>query len=549
MEDTIFDRDTEFDAIVVGAGFAGLYMLHRLRGMGLSARVYEAGTNVGGTWYWNRYPGARCDVESLAYSFSFDEDLEQEWTWTERYATQPQILEYLDHVADRFDLRRDILFERRIDRAHYSDAGNRWHVTTEEGDSATAQYLVMATGCLSVPALPEINGLADFKGEFYQASRWPHEEVDFTGKQVGVIGTGSSAIQAIPVIAEQAGHLTVFQRTPNFSLPAKNAPLDPAFMATYKENYRDHRENYRWGHSLGNGDIKAEIGKTGPYAETAEGMNDADYNALLEYHWAIGGAYIINVFADTMISEETNARFSAFIRRKIHETVKDPETAEALCPTTYPVGSRRICVDSNYFEAFNRNNVTLANLRKNPIDHVTETGIQLADSVVDLDMLVLATGFDAMTGALLAIDIRGRDGQKLADKWAEGPRTYLGLMMAGFPNLFTITGPGSPSVLSSMIVSIEQHVDFIIDCLTHAAALETTKIETYKDVEDKWMSHVADAGNATLYRKGNSWYQGANIPGKPRVFMPYVASVGDYRKICDDVAADGYRGFTFAGSR
>lgn len=546
MEDTAFDRDVEFDVIVVGAGFAGLYMLHRLRAMGLSARVYEAGTDVGGTWYWNRYPGARCDVESLAYSFSFDEDLEQEWEWKERYATQPQILDYLNHVADRFELRRDIRFERRVASARYSDAANRWQVTTEQGDSAAAPYLVMATGCLSVPAVPKIDGLGDFKGELYQASLWPHEEVDFAGKNVGIIGTGSSAIQAIPVIAEQAGQLTVFQRTPSFSLPAKNAALDPNFIAAYKKNYRGHRENYRWGISLGNGDIKAEIGKTTPFAETAEGMSDADFDALVEQHWAIGGAYIINVFGDTLINEETNARFAAFVRRKIRETVKDPETAEALCPTTHPVGSRRICVDSHYFETFNRDNVTLANLRKNPIDHITETGIQLADGFVGLDMLVLATGFDAMTGALLNIDIRGRDGRKLADKWAEGPRTYLGLMMAGFPNLFTITGPGSPSVLSSMIVSIEQHVDFIVDCLAHAATQGATTIETNEDVEDKWVSHVADAGNATLYRKGDSWYLGANIPGKPRIFMPYIASVGDYRKICDGVVADGYRGFTFA---
>lgn len=546
MDEQTTDRDAEFDAIIVGAGFGGMYMLYRLRKMGLSARVYETATTVGGTWYWNRYPGARCDAESLAYSFSFDEELEQEWEWTERYSTQAEILEYAEHVTDHFDLRRDMRFERRVDSAHYDEAANRWRVTTEQGDSASAQFLIMATGCLSVPTLPDIEGLDDFKGKRYQASAWPHEPISFEGQHVGIIGTGSSAIQAIPVIAEGAKHLTVFQRTPNYSVPAKNVPLNPEFVEAYKKNYPGHRHNYRTGLSNGFGDLNPEVTETVPYAETSAGMSDEEFNAVLEEKWNIGGAFFLTVIADTMSNEETNKRFADFVRNKIRETVKDAETADALCPVDHPIGSKRICVDIDYYETYNRDNVTLANLRKNPIERITETGIQLADGHVDLDTLVLATGFDAMTGALLGIDIRGQGGQRLADKWAEGPRAYLGLIMAGFPNLFTITGPGSPSVLSNMLVSIEQHVDFIMDCLGHATELGAAKIETSVDVEDDWVSYVGEVGDETLYGQGGSWYLGVNIAGKPRVFMPLATGVGPYREICDEIAADGYRGFKFA---
>ena len=546
MNATTMDKDAEFDVIIVGAGFAGMYMLHRLRKEGRTARVYETGYTVGGTWYWNRYPGARCDAESLAYSFSFDEELEQEWEWTERYSTQPEILEYAEHVADRFDMRRDIRFERRVDSAHYDEDANRWRVTTEQGDSASAQFLIMATGCLSVPNLPDIEGLDDFKGKRYQASAWPHEPVSFEGQRVGIIGTGSSAIQAIPVIAEGAEHLTVFQRTPNYSIPAGNVPLDPEFVEAYKKNYPGHRHNYRTGLSNGFGDLNPEVSETVPYAETAAGLSDEEFNAVIEEKWNIGGAYILTAIGDTMSNEATNKRFADFVRNKIRETVKDAETADALCPVDHPIGSKRICVDIDYYETYNRDNVTLVNLRKNPIERITETGIQLADGHVDLDTLVLATGFDAMTGALLGIDIRGQGGQRLADKWAEGPRAYLGLIMAGFPNLFTITGPGSPSVLSNMLVSIEQHVDFIMDCLGHADELGAAKIETSVDVEDDWVSYVGEVADETLYGQGGSWYLGVNVAGKPRVFMPLATGVGPYREICDEIAADGYRGFKFA---
>ncbi len=540
------DENARFDAIIIGAGFAGMYMLHKLRGMGLTARVYETADNVGGTWYWNRYPGARCDAESLAYSFSFDEELEQDWNWTERYATQPEILKYAEHVADRFDLRRDIRFERRVDTAHYDESNNRWRVTTEQGDSASAQFLITAIGCLSVPALPDIEGLDDFKGHRYQASLWPHEGVDFSGQRVGIIGTGSSAIQAIPVIAEQADHLTVFQRTPNYSVPAQNFPLDQNWVDAFKKNYRGHRYNQKHGLNSGFGDLKTEIAETVPLAEVGDDLSDAEIEAGLEERWERGGAYFMNVVSDSMMSERTNARFVAFVHKKIRETVNDPETAEWLCPTSHPIGTRRICVDIGYYETYNRDNVTLRNLRKTPIERITERGVLLSDGEVEIDTLVLATGFDAMTGPFFNIDIRGKNAQPLKEKWVEGPRAYLGLMAAGFPNMFMITGPGSPSVLSNMLVSIEQHVDFIADCLTRAARENATKIEANLDSENWWVSHVNDVANDTLYPRGGSWYLGANIKGKPRVFMPYAAGVGAYREICDHIAAQDWRGFEFS---
>jgi cyclohexanone monooxygenase len=540
------DVPRHFDIIVVGAGFAGLYMLYKARTLGLSVRGYEAGADVGGTWYWNRYPGARCDAESLAYSYSFDPALEQEWAWTERYATQPEILRYAQHVADRHDLRRDIRFERRVTSAVYRESGNRWEVTTEAGDTASAQFLVMATGCLSVPLVPQIEGLQSFAGECYYSGAWPHQPVAFTGKRVGVIGTGSSAIQAIPSIAETAGDLTVFQRTPNFRVPARNAPLDPAWAAAFKRNYRRHRHLHRQGLSSGFGDLDIEPRPRAPDAGTAAGLSDEAFEALVEARWQRGGAFILGTAGDTLLNADTNRRFAALVHRKIRETVRDPATADALCPTSHPIGAKRICVDIEYYATYNRANVHLVNLRENPIERITPHGVQLRDRHVDLDMLVLATGFDAMTGALLRIDIRGSNGLRLADNWAEGPRTYLGLMVAGFPNLFTITGPGSPSVLSNMLVSIEQHVDFVADCLIRMREIGRATVQTCVEAEDEWVRHVNDVADATLFPKGGSWYLGANVPGKPRVFMPYAGGVGAYREICDAVAADDWRGFVFS---
>ncbi|MFI5318229.1 MAG: flavin-containing monooxygenase [Myxococcota bacterium] len=540
------DDGARFDVIVVGAGFAGMYLLHRLRGMGLSACVYEAGSSVGGTWYWNRYPGARCDAESLAYSYSFSRELEQEWSWSERYATQPEILRYAEHVAERFDLKRDIRFERRVTRAHWSDAAGDWSVETDRGDRASARFCVMATGCLSMPSEPNIPGLRDFAGPTYWASKWPHHPVDFSGLRVGVIGTGSSAIQAIPVIAARAGHTTVFQRTPNFSVPAANAPLDPAFVDAFKQNYPQHRRNHRLGFGAGFGDLQVEPHAGAPIFESAAGKSEAEVREVLESFWRIGGARFCGAIADTLMNPDTNRLVADFVRDKIRAIVKDPETAAALSPTSHPIGTKRICVDTGYFETYNRDNVRLVDLAKRPIERITATGVQLRGGErCELDALVMATGFDAMTGALLRIDVRGAHGAKLADKWAAGPRSYLGLGVVGFPNLFMITGPGSPSVLSNMIVSIEQHVDWTLACIAWMRAHGHTRIEATSPAEEQWVAHVNEVANGTLFPSAGSWYMGANIPGKPRVFMPYAAGVGPYREICDRVAAHEYEGFAF----
>lgn len=536
------------DAVIVGAGFAGMYMLYRLRELGFTVVVFEAGDDVGGTWYWNRYPGARCDAESLAYSFSFSPELEQEWEWTERYATQPEILDYARHVSRRFDLRKDIHFNTRVTHTRYADDRNLWQVTTDSDVQVEARFCIMATGCLSVPQLPGIPGLDNFKGNRYQASRWPHELVSFKGQRVGIIGTGSSGIQAIPVIAAEADHLTVFQRTPNFSVPAKNSPLDQNWVAAFKKNYRAHRNNHRIGNGSGFGDLDIE-----PRTEMLEpalraDLTDDKATQILEDAWNRGGARFMNVIGDQLLNDEANAFAVAFVHRKIHEIVEDQQTAELLCPTNHPIGTRRICVDTDYYATYNRDNVRLISVKDHPIESIAENGIQLNNEFVELDTLVLATGFDAMTGALLRIDIRGENGQSLKDHWQAGPKTYLGLMASGFPNLFTITGPGSPSVLSNMLVSIEQHVDWIIDCLNYMNAHQYQTISAVPEAEESWIAHVNEVANTTLFPKGGSWYLGANVEGKPRIFMPYAGGVGVYREICDDVAVDDYRGFDFQES-
>jgi len=524
----------DLDAVIVGAGFAGLYMLHRLRGLGISARVYEAGDGVGGTWYWNRYPGARCDVESMDYSYSFSDELQQEWQWTERYASQPEILRYINHVADRFDLRRDVRLSTRVTAAVFDEATHRWAVSTDRGERVSARFCIMATGCLSAAQVPDFKGLETFEGAWYHTGNWPHEGVDFTGQRVGVIGTGSSAIQSIPLIARQAAHLFVFQRTPNFSIPARNAPLDPEYERRWKANYAEHRRQAR----------ESRVG----FVVERNDLSALEVSAeerLREYEsrWSRGGLGFNATFADLLTSKDANDTAAEFFRAKIRAAVRDPVVAETLSPRHYPVGTKRLCVDTDYYDTFNRDNVTLIDLRTAPIEAITPTGLRTRDEAYALDSLVFATGFDAMTGALLSIDVRGRAGQPLRHKWAEGPRTYLGLAVAGFPNLFAITGPGSPSVLSNMIVSIEQHVDWIADCLVYLREHDRRSIEATAEAEDAWVAHVNEVGNATLYPLANSWYMGANIPGKPRIFMPYIGGVGVYRQFCDDVAAKGYEGF------
>ena len=529
-----------YDVVVVGAGFAGMYMLHRLRGQGLSARVYEQGGDVGGTWYWNRYPGARCDVESMQYSYSFSDELQQEWNWSERYAPQPEILKYANHVADRFNLRSDIQLNTRIDRAVFDENANTWSVASSDGKTVTAKYVVLATGCLSNARMPDIKGLADFKGNVYHTGHWPHESVDFTGQRVGVIGTGSSGIQSVPVIAEQASHLAVFQRTANFSIPARNAELTSEEREAFRRNYPEIRRFAR------------EESRNGIYTEMPDrgALDDGDNERRSKYEsrWNRGGLTFMSVYNNLALDKAANDTAADFVRAKIAEIVKDPETAKLLQPNNHPIGSKRICIDTEYFATFNRPNVTLVDIKFNPIEEILPNAVRTGDRDYEVDTLVLATGFDAMTGSVARIDIRGRNGQTLNRKWAEGPKTYLGLMSVGFPNLFIITGPGSPSVLSNMIVSIEQHVDWIADCIVFMRDRSLVAMEAKQDAEDNWVAHVNEVAHTTLYPQANSWYMGANIPGKPQIFMPYIGGVGTYRQICNDVAAKGYEGFAMTGA-
>src|SRR5436190_12472535 len=529
-----------YDVVVVGAGFAGMYMLHKLRGLGLSVRVYEQGGDVGGTWYWNRYPGARCDVESMQYSYSFSDELQQEWDWSERYAPQPEILKYANHVADRFNLRSDIQLNTRVDRAVFDESASTWQVTTSERKTVRAKFVVLATGCLSNARMPDIKGLSEFKGKVYHTGHWPHEPVDFTGQRVAVIGTGSSGIQSVPVIAEQASQLTVFQRTPNFSIPARNAALTAeerqALRAKYPEIRRFAREEARNG-------IYTEMPDRGALDD-----GDNERRSKYEARWAHGGLTFMSVYNNLAIDKAANDTAANFVRQKIAEIVKDPDTARLLQPNNHPIGSKRICIDTDYFAAFNRPNVKLVDIRSNPIEEILPNAVRAGGKDYEVGALVLATGLDAMTGSVAKIDIRGRNRQTSDQKWAEGPKTYLGLMSAGFPNLFIITGPGSPSVLSNMIVSIEQHVDWIADCVAYLRDRGLDTMEAEKQAEDSWVAHVNEVAYTTLYPQAHSWYMGANIPGKPQIFMPYIGGVGVYRQICNDVAAKGYEGFAMTGT-
>ncbi|HJT89501.1 MAG TPA: NAD(P)/FAD-dependent oxidoreductase, partial [Bryobacteraceae bacterium] len=501
---------------------------------GFSVVAFEAGSGVGGTWYWNRYPGARCDVESLQYAYSFDEDLVREWQWSERYASQPEILRYLNHVADRLDLKRDIRFETRIVSAIFDEATSRWEVTTDRAGRISTQFCIMATGCLSAAKDPEYRGIETFRGKWYQTARWPHEGVDFTGRRVGLIGTGSSAIQAVPVIARQAAQLVVFQRTPNFSVPAQNAPLAPETIRDWKTNHAGYLERARAQPFA----ILFERNET-PAIEASPAERENEY----EKRWQYGGIALLGAFGDLIVNKDSNDTAAEFVRAKIRSIVRDPAVAEKLSPRNHPIGAKRLCLDTGYYETFNRENVTLVDLRSEPIQEITPAGLRTAAAEYPLDSIVFATGFDAMTGALQHIDIRGRGGATLRQKWMQGPRAYLGLMISGFPGLFTITGPGSPSVLSNMAVSIEQHVDWIAACLAYLREHGYATIEPTGEAEDGWVAHVAEVGNATLFPLANSWYMGANVPGKPRVFMPYVGGFPVYRQKCDEVAARGYEGF------
>ena len=529
--------DSAFDVVIVGAGFAGLYMLHKTRRLGLCAVVFEAGDGVGGTWYWNRYPGARCDVESMEYSYQFDDDLQQQWHWSERFAPQPEILKYANHVADRFDLRRDIRFSTRVTAAHFDESALCWTVRTDRGSAVTGRFVVMATGCLSSTNKPAFKGLDSFKGPTYHTGEWPHEPVDFTGQRVAVIGTGSSAVQSIPIIAQQASALTVFQRTANFSIPARNAPLDPAYEVRIKADYRGFRAR--------NNQMLSGFGSNHPRSEISIfSVDDAARHQAFQERWERGGLGFQGSFADLMIDMNANHIAADWVRSRIREVVKDPATAELLSPRQV-LGCKRMCVDTGYYATFNLPHVKLVDISQGGIEAITPRGVMAGGQEYEVDRIVFATGFDAMTGTLMKIDIRGRGGLSLREAWSAGPRTYLGLNVAGFPNLFTISGPGSPSVLTNMIVSIEQHVNWIAECMDWMRREGRRSIEALPQAQDAWVGHVNAVADATLYPQCNSWYLGANVPGKTRVFMPLLG-FPDYARRCSEVAAAGYEGFALS---
>ncbi len=528
----------QFDAVVVGAGFAGLYMLHRLRGLGLSVRVYEAGGGVGGTWYWNRYPGARCDVESMQYSFSFSEELDQEWTWSEKYSPQPEILAYANHIADRFGLRQDIVFDTRVASADWDERAKRWRIATDRKDKVRAKFCIMAVGCLSAPNRPKFAGLEDFEGPVYHTGEWPHDGVDFTGLRVGVIGTGSSAIQSIPIIAAQASQLTVFQRTATWSVPAWNETLTPDYVKAVKADYPALR-------------AKARARPTGFYfpfnMKPALEASEDERGRLYEEAWERGGLPFLGTFGDLLFEKKANDTIADFAREKIRSIVNDPVTAELLCPDNV-FGCKRLCVDTNYYATYNLPHVKLVDVSRKPIERITAHGIVVDGTEYPVDAIVSATGFAAMTGSFDKIAITGRDGLTLREKWRAGPRAYLGLASAGFPNFFMITGPGSPSVLASMIQAIEQHVDWLADLIGHMRDIGADAIEPVVADEDAWVEHVNEVSKVSLRSTCSSWYVGANIPGRPIVFMPYIGGFPVYVQKCNEVMSNGFEGFVIDGA-
>ena len=522
----------ELDVVIVGAGFAGLYLIHILRKRGFSVRAFEAGSDVGGTWYWNRYPGCRVDTVSMEYSYQFSEDLQQDWEWSEKYATQPELLRYARHVAERFDLRKDIQFQTRVTAATFNERTARWTVETDRGERISAQYFVLATGILSAPNLPPFEGLDSFQGDFYHTGKWPHEPVDFSGRRVGIVGTGSSGCQAIPLIAEQAAQVTVFQRTPNYVIPAHNETLKPEVVQGIKRSYPEFRQR----------------NKTFPFAfsfissgKSALEVSPEERERIYEEAWARGGLMFMGIFNDILVNAEANATAQDFFRRKLKSIIKDQTAADALMPD-FALGCKRLVVGTDYYETYNRANVSLVNVKDTPIERITPKGMRVAGQDHELDAIVFATGFDAIAGPILNIDIRGRGGVAIRDKWARGPSCYLGVMPAGFPNLFTVTGPGSPSVLSNVVKSIEQHVDFVADCVTKMRDAGRNVIEPLEEAEQTWVLHVDDIASRSVFKSCNSWYLGSNIPGKPRVFTAYIGWP-QYAAELAAIVEDDYRGF------
>jgi cation diffusion facilitator CzcD-associated flavoprotein CzcO len=525
------------DIIVIGAGFAGLYAVHRAVSAGLTVRGIEAAPGVGGTWYWNRYPGARCDVESVDYSYSFDEDLQRDWLWTERYAGQPEILAYLEHVAKRFDLHRQYVFDSRVRHAHFDTAAGRWLVETTRGTSYAGRYLMCATGCLSEPNRPDIDGLDDFAGDVYYTAAWPRRDPDLDGKRVGIVGTGSSGIQAIPIIAARAAALTVFQRSPNYSVPMPNKPWSAAEQRRIRAEYRARRQTSAY----------APAGTPhGTYPKNALDTGPGERNEALWRRWREGGVLFGKTFPDQNSDLAANDIARRFAEDRIRELVHDPAVAADLIPVDHPIGAKRICTDSGYYATFNRDSVRLVNLRKEPIVRITAGAVQTVSAAYPLDVLVFATGFDALTGALTRIDPVGPGGVRLTDLWADGPLTFLGLMVPRLPNLFSLSGPGSPSVLANMVLHAEVQVDWAVNLMLAADRQGVTEVEPRCDAAETWTRHVAETAEQTLFTSAqSSWYLGTNVDGKKRVFMPYAGGFGNYRRHCEDIAARDYAGLVF----
>jgi len=545
-----------YDVVIVGAGFAGMYGLHKFRSQGLSVKVFEAGSDVGGTWYWNRYPGARCDVPSIEYSFGFSEELEQEWDWPEVFSAQPDILRYANHVADRFNLRKDIQFESRVTEVLFLEESGDWRISVGETYQCHAKFCVMATGCLSVPNTPEIEGADQFRGQVLHTGRWPKEEVDLSGKRVGVIGTGSSGVQAIPELAKMSGHLYVYQRSPVYTVPANRKAMREEVQQEFRKNYREIRRlqqhnfggvsNFRLTESVRRPQADRANRKDAASAMPAKilGLSEEARKQLI----AEQGLGVLLSFADVYSDLEANEVANRLFREEIAQIVDDQNVAAGLLPNDYGLGCKRQVLDRDYYETFNRSDVTLVNLKETPLERITPNGIKTSDAEQELDVLIYATGFDAMTGALLKSNVVGKNGVALQDKWQFGPAAYLGLQISGFPNLFMVTGPGSPSVLCNMLVAIEQHINWISDCISHMEGNGLSQIEPTEQAEDQWVVQVNQVAEGTMYTAPscNSWYLGANIPGKPRIFMPYVGGYPQYKARCDEIVANGYEGFSLS---
>ena len=545
-----------YDVVIVGAGFAGMYGLHKFRSQGLSVKVFEAGSDVGGTWYWNRYPGARCDVPSIEYSFGFSEELEQEWDWPEVFSAQPDILSYANHVADRFNLRKDIQFESRVTEVLFLEESSDWRISVGETYQCHAKFCVMATGCLSVPNTPEIEGADQFRGQVLHTGRWPKEEVDLSGKRVGVIGTGSSGVQAIPELAKMSGHLYVYQRSPVYTVPANRKAMREEVQQEFRKNYREIRRlqqhnfggvsNFRLTESVRRPQADRANRKDAALAMPAKilGLSEEARKQLI----AEQGLGVLLSFADVYSDLEANEVANRLFREEIAQIVDDQNVAAGLLPNDYGLGCKRQVLDRDYYETFNRSDVTLVNLKETPLERITPNGIKTSDAEQELDVLIYATGFDAMTGALLKSNVVGKNGVALQDKWQFGPAAYLGLQISGFPNLFMVTGPGSPSVLCNMLVAIEQHINWISDCISHMEGNGLSQIEPTEQAEEQWVVQVNQVAEGTMYTAPscNSWYLGANIPGKPRIFMPYVGGYPQYKARCDEIVANGYEGFSLS---